>query len=309
MNKGSLLLASCLVVAVGTVGAMLFRGQAQQAMALEKIAALEVRLAANNQQGAQAMANTVYGIRVAVAQNQSQARDVAVLTQSQQLLVRTKSLVDTLHLFQQALRAAAHEDPTGALRHPDAVSGLNSAITPQRLARHLDRYTAFIRPCLPGAPAFTLTGPDGTTWLYPPRVPLAAALASLTRLEAQVRRLATDALNQQAQKVGTHCGFDKIGAMAVAASNTAAPGATYEAQLFLTMAASSLRPVMRVEGKEIEVHPNGWGAVEINVPLPRPGQPDTVRARWHGTVLVKSALGDTAFQVDAPYLVVKQPTQ
>jgi hypothetical protein len=298
----------CAVAAFGGVGVFLYREQAKSTVVLERIVALEACLAANNQQGTQAMANTVYGIRVAVSKYQNQARDVAVLKESQQILSRAKSITDTLHRFQQALRAAVHEAPAGALHHPGASSQPGS-ITPQQLARQLDRYTAFIRPFIPGAPALTQDGFDETPWLYADHAPVAAALARLTRLETLVRRQATDALNNQAQKVGYPCGFDKIGAIAVASSNIVAPGATYEAQLFLTQSATSLRPIMIAEGKDLDVQPDGRGEVKFRVPPLRPGQPDTVRAQWQGIIQVKMGLGDTTFHVTVPYFIVKHPAQ
>jgi len=310
MKRSTLLLALCSVAAFVAAGVLLYRGQAQNAVVLDKIMALEARLATNNQQGVQAMANTVYGINVAVSKNQNQARDVAVLKASQLILGRTKSLTDTLHLFQQALRAAVHEAPAGPLHYPGAASQPGS-ITPQQLARQLDHYTAFIRVFVPEVPALTQPAPLATTWLYTDHAPVAAALASLTRLEAQVRRQATDALNNEAQKVGSGCCmcFDKIGAMAVAASNTVAPGAIYEAQLFLTQAATSLRPKMSAEGKALAVQPNGRGEIDILVPTLRPGQPDTLHAQWRGIVQVQTGQADTTFQVIAPYFIVKQPAQ
>lgn len=311
MKRPNPFLAPFFVGILLVTGVVLRRKQvAQKAVAMERIMALEARLAANNQQGARAMTRTVYGINVAVAKNQNQARDVVVLKESQWILSRTTSIADTLHRFQQALRAAAHEAPAGTLHHPETASQ-PAQITPQQLAWQLDRYTAFIRVYVPEAPPLTQSVPEGTTWLYVDHAPVAAALASLTRLEAQVRRQATDALSHQAQKVGSGCCmcFDKIGAIAVATSNTVAPGDTYRAQLFLTQAASSYRPIMRADGKAIAVPPNGRGEVEIRVPPLRPGQPDTVRAQWKGSIRVKTALGDTTFQVIVPYFIVQHPAQ
>ena len=274
--------------------------------------ALENRLAVNNRQGVQALTSTLSVINEAVAKNLNQRSDVAVLQQSQQITSRTKSIVDTLHIFQLALRAAAHEAAIGALHHPDAGSQ-SVRITPRQLARQLDRYTAFIRNYIPGAPALTQTSPvpEGTTWLYANQSPVAAALASLTRLEAQVRRQAMEALSSQAQKVGNGCDlcFDRIGAMAVAESNTVAPGTEYEAQLFLTSSASGYRLKMSAEGKAIEVQPSGRGLVEIRVPPLRPGQPDTVRAQWQGNIQVQKGLTDTTLRVNAPYFIVKPHAQ
>ncbi|MBO2011143.1 hypothetical protein [Hymenobacter negativus] len=310
MKINNRFLTVCFVAILSGAGVFLHRGQAQNAVILEKIVALEARLAANNQQGAREMANTVYGISVAVSKNQNQVRDVVVLKESQQILSRAKYIVDTLHLFQQALRAAAHETSAGALHRPD-VATQPGQITEEQLTRQLDQYTAFIRIFIPEVPALTQAGPEETTWFYAEHAPIASALASLTRLEAQVRHQTAEALNRQAQKVGSGCCmcFDKIGAIAVAASNTVAPGGNYKAQLFLTQAASSLRPIMSAEGKAIAVQPNGWGLVEIQVPPLQPNQPDTVRAHWRGLIQVRTSTSDTTFQVNVPYSIVKQPAR
>lgn len=289
-------------------GSTLYWGRRQNADIVKTIRTLDASVGANNSLGAHAATGTVRGIGVAVFKNRNQARDVLVLNQSQQVLSRTKSIIDTLHLFQQALRLAAHEKPTGDLHRPDAPAPIWGDRA-QQLALHLDSYSAFVRQFIPWAPPLTRPQPGlaGATWLYFDRTPLVAALASLTRLEATVRRQAADALSQQAQKVGTHCGFDKIGAAAIADANAVAPGAVYKAQLFIAHAATSYQPTMTANGKALVVQPDGSAIVEFRVPPQRPSQPDTVRAWWHGTIKAHTYLADTTWQVNVPYLIIRKP--
>jgi hypothetical protein len=298
-----------LVVLAGLVAAAwaLHQGEVRQEALLHKIEALGARLAAGSAQRAQGNTATLRGLAVAVARNGYHPRDVAVLKQSEQILGRSRSLADTLRQWQRALRAGAHEPASGALQHPQAATPLASARAEQ-LAQALNRYSRFIQAYVPSAPILAppASPRPETTWLYREGAPLAAALSSLTRLEAETHRLAQDALTQQAQKIGSCCiFFDKIGALAVAVSNTVAPGGIYEARLFMTHSASGHIPKMSVEGRPVPVGYDGRGTVEFRVPPLRPGQPDTVRTHWRGLITVRSYPADSTIPLDVPYSIVK----
>lgn len=251
-----------------------YRGQAKQATTLARIAALNARLTTNNTQQTKRNAATMRGIGRSVDKNRNQVRDVMVLTQSQEIIDRCDSLTRWLQQAQQMLRVEANEPRSGALHHPGAATILTPSRA-ARLAQALNGYSDFIRTYVPGTPALApkAAARSGTTWLYPDGAPLAAALVSLTRLQAETRRLATEALQRQAEKVGSGCCmcFNKIGAVAVAASNTVAPGALYEAKLFMAQSATGLRPTMSVDGRPVAVGPDGQGVIEFRVPPLRPG--------------------------------------
>jgi hypothetical protein len=304
VKKTNQLLIFCSAIGLGVAGGTFYFRQKQQAILLQHIAAVETRLAANNRLGAQEAVTIVRSIRKSVYKNQNQAKDVQVLKQSQQILQRTQTITDTLRMLQRQLRAQAGEAPTDALRYPAASTPRAAAVATQ-LARHLDRYTTFIRIYVPEAGPLTQASPAGNDWLFANRTPLAAALARLSGIEVRVRRYAREALNRQAQKVGSYCGFDRIGAMAVASANTVAPGAMYEAQLLLVKGATSYLPEMMANGKVVEAQSNGEGLVEINVPRLQPGQPDTVRAQWRGSITAHTLLTDSTWQLEVPYLIVK----
>lgn len=307
MKTAYQLLALGSFTVLGMSGFLFYRGQAQQAAVLKKIIALEMCLAINNHLVAQEMAQTVRGIRIVVFKNRNQARDMLVLQQSQQILSRSESITDTLRCLKQELRQSVGERPIGPLLQPDTPAPtLGQA---RQLAYHINRFAAFIQQYDPSAPLLTQprTGLSGSTWLYTDHAAIAAALSSLTRLEADVRNHAAEALSGQAQKVGSSCSFDKIVAMAIATSNTVAPGKVYEAQLFVSMAASSYNPNMTANGKQLDVQPDGAGLVEFKVPSSRPNQPDTMRGWWQGTIKARTYRSDTTWHLSVPYFIVRQP--
>ena len=280
------------VTLLGVAGYACYRGQARQAAALARIVALDNQLTANNQSGIKAMHNTVLSIEEAVSKNHNPAADVAVLRQAQAIERRTRSVLDTLHRLRQQWRAGtAH-------------------VAIAQLTRQVDEYITYIHAFVPDAVLLTQPTRQAavTGWLgefYLAAEPTPAALAQLTKLEAQVGQVAAGALAQQAQKVGYNCGFTKIGAFAVPTSETVAPGALYEAQLMLMKAASSLRPTMSADERTLPLDPAGQGLVRRRVPRLRPGQPDTVRAQWHGLVRLRGRTADTVLAVTVPYFIVK----
>ncbi|MBF9140222.1 hypothetical protein [Hymenobacter properus] len=301
MKRQNQLLFTCAAAGLLASGGLWYRQQAaQQAEVLAKLATLETQLEANNRAQTQAMASTVRSIWKWVAKNNNQRRDVAVLEASQLVLRRVQSISDTIRLARQSLLVAGQAAPTVS---PHSIGS-------QQVARQLDRYTAFVQDYVPELPALTQVEPGASDWFNTDKALLAVARARFTRLEVLVRRQAAEVLSRLAQKVGTGCCmcFDRIGAMAVAKSNTVAPGAAYEGQLFLTQSASTDDFRMEANGKPLLVQPDGRGEVRFRVPPLRPGQPDTVRAEWHGIIKAEMGLGDTTFHITVPYFIVKSRT-
>jgi hypothetical protein len=139
-------------------------------------------------------------------------------------------------------------------------------------------------------------------------LPPPAALAILTHLEAQLRRYEAQALQTQAEKMGSNYdGFDRIAPLAVPAAETVAPSGIYEARLFLAQLGHRDRCNMEMtaNGQPL-TQPNGLGMqVQFAVPARRPGQPDTVRAHWRGTIRGLLLPADTVLQLAVPYLIVQ----
>ncbi len=294
MSQLDRLFTGLLVVALASAGWVYYRAQARQAATLVRITALENRLISSNRQGERYAKNTVSSIGVAVRKNGNPARDMAVLQQAKEIQSRTQALLDTLHQLRQAWQTT---DQTELGQLP---------------ARLYD-YVAFIEDFVPDASLLNHASARAEVvgWLGEfdtAREPKPAALALLTKLEAQVRRVEAEALASQAQKVGYPCGFDKISLFARPASETVAPGAAYQAQLMLAQAATIGRTQFSANGREVPIDPaTGQAAVHFKIPATLPGQPDTVRAAWHGRVQLPWAAGDTVLKITVPYLIVKPP--
>lgn len=288
-----------LVSSLGAAGYAYHRGQVRQTAALERISALEGHLAINNQQRAQTAAATVRSIAHYACDNRNPANDLAVLKYSEQILARTQTLVDTLHLVRQQLQ------------RPDGPADLADQLPAQ-----LNRYCAFLNQAQIWVPL--LTQPSAETaasgWFGQFALqagPRAAARAALTKLEAQLRRYEAQALRKQAERVGSRCiRFDPIRPLAVPISKTVTPGAEYQARLFLVQFGYGgyCNVRMTANGAALTEPGDQGMPVVIAVPPAQPGQPDTLRAQWHGRIQTQVYPGDTVLQVAVPYLIVKHPT-
>jgi len=294
MNQRKRQIGWLLVVALlGTAGYAYYRAQVRQTATLARITALDARLMASNQQRARAASQTISSLSETVSKNHNQAHDVAVLQQAQQIQDSTQRLLSKLHQLRQSWQSTTSKPETGAL------------------PAHVDRYIIFIQQFVREMPPLTNSSAQTASvgWLGEfdmATEPQPARLAQLTKLETQVRQVAAQALDSQASKVGSECiCFDKIAAFAVPTSETVAPGTLYEAQLLLMKAASSLRPTMSADEQALPVNAAGQGLVRLRVPRLRPGQPDTVRARWHGLVQLRGHTADTVLEVTVPYFIVK----
>jgi hypothetical protein len=294
MSRPQQLFTGLLVAALAGAGWVYYQAQARQTATLGRITALENRLISSNQQGVRYAKSTVASIGVAVRKNGNPVRDMAVLQQAKEIQSRTQALLDTLHQLRQAWQTTDRTELG-------------------QLPAQLYDYVAFIENFVPDASLLnhTSTRTEAFGWLGEydtTREPKPAALALLTKLEAQVRRVEAEALASQAQKIGYSCGFDKISLFARPASETVAPGAVYQAQLMLAQAASSGRAQFSVNGRELLTDPaTGQAAVHFKIPAACPGQPDTVRAAWHGRVQLTWAAGDTVLEITVPYLIAKPP--
>ncbi|MGI4761625.1 MAG: hypothetical protein ACRYF0_13020 [Janthinobacterium lividum] len=275
------------------------RGQASQNGRLACIGALTGQISVNNEQRAEA--NSATGRRIAhyVCLNHSQPADLAVLNQTQQIQARTQGLVDTVNLLRQQLRSAP------------ASAYLTNALSAQ-----LDRYTAFIQRY--ASETVLLTRPSAATapegWFGQVELielPLPAVRAALGQLEARLRRWEARALQTQAEKMSSNWdGFDTIHVLAVPTTESVAPGGDYQARLFLAQFGHQDLCNMEMTANSVPLtQPSGPGMqVQFAVPARQPGQPDTVRAYWRGTIRGGLFPSDTVLQLDVPYFIVQRPT-
>ncbi|MCC2546226.1 hypothetical protein LJY25_07200 [Hymenobacter sp. BT175] len=327
MIKRSSLFLLVLVLGALAAGYAYYRQHATRAETLTSFAELDARLSHLNQRTAAEASATVGRIRTNVCYNMNQARDVAVLATSEQIQARTQAVRDTIGSIRKRLLASTDNQAGAPLRHLDKSGAVTEYLQPEagtgpvgRLSQQLTDYWKFIKKFAPGIPNLTAPipetpgsrNPDPDKWFgqyYFNDAPVAVALANLSHLEAQVSRFERDALAHQAEKVGfSVIRFTKIGAMAMPESNTVPPGAVYRAKLFMTTSASTceLPRLISANGKAVPVDPFRFGLVELPVSTQRPGDPDTLRARWQGALVIENNGRDTTLRLTVPYLIVKK---
>jgi hypothetical protein len=294
MSRPKRLFTGLLVAALlGAAAAASYWAQARQVATLGRITALENRLIISNEQRARAAKSTVAGVDEEVRKKHSPAADMAVLRQTQQIQDSTEMLLTQLHQRRQAWQA------------PDSEPNIDP------LPGRVERYLSFVRQFVPEAPS--LTKPSAQTaavgWLGEFNMadePRPAALAFLTRLETQIRQIEAEALTNQATKVVFEGVFDKVGAFALSTSENVTPGAIYQGQLLLASTTATSRAQFSANGHELPIAPDfRHAAVQFKIPAARPGQPDTVRAAWHGRIQLPWAASDTVLETTVPYLIVK----
>ena len=272
---------------------------------------------------------TVKGIQAAVVKNQNQARDLAVLKESENIRSKTKDMVAYLRdIRQKLLKVTENTGPEITnLSGEDKVAitmlgGKKNGIAYTGLKPKLNEYSTFIKQYVSDASALALDGKEDKrvtekgqknkdfAELNFENTPVVAALATISQKETEVLKYEAEALSAQAQKVGAKTiVFDKIGAFASAESNTVAAGTKYKAELFLTASASSIHPSMTLNGSSIQVDNTGHGKVEFTA---RPGGFDAsgnAKSSWTGTIRFNQSGRDTTFVVKVPYTITKPVMQ
>ena len=272
---------------------------------------------------------TIKGIQAAVLKNQNQARDKAVLQESEVIRSKTKDMTAYLRgLREKLLKATENTGPEMTnLSGEDKVAitmlgGKNNGLAYTELKPKLNEYSDFIKKYVPSATALALDGKEDSrvteksqktknfAELNFENTPVVAALATISQKETEVLKYEAEALSAQAQKVGAKTiVFDKIGAFASAESNTVAAGTKYKAELFLTASASSISPRMTLNGSSLSVGPDGHGKVEFTA---RPGGFDAsgnAKSSWTGTIRFNQNGRDTTFTVKVPYTITKPVMQ
>jgi len=84
--------------------------------------------------------------------------------------------------------------------------------------------------------------------------PVAAALATLSQKQSEIRRYESEVLNQLAAKVGAkEIKFDKVFAQVSANANTVVAGMEYQAEVFIAATSSGFTPRMSLNGSSVQV--------------------------------------------------------
>ncbi|MGI4870302.1 MAG: hypothetical protein ACRYFX_03880 [Janthinobacterium lividum] len=290
-----------LAVGLGLAGYAGYRAQARRAAVLGRITALDACLAASNERRARAANSILKGIsRVVCRCGHPSPADSTVLAEAQQIRARTQAVLDTLQRARRQLQATGY------------------SVAAQRLPAQFTWYGAYLLRFAPDAPILAhpsaRLADSGWLWQFDvQQEPKPAALALLTRLETQIRQGEIMALEQQAAREGYGCCdlcFDVIRPVAVPVSATVAPGGDYQARLFFALQhpRSFCSADLFANGRLLTQTGRQGRLVSFTVPAARPGQPDTVRAEWQGTIRFSSGLADTVLNVSVPYLIVKPPT-
>ncbi|GAA4378458.1 hypothetical protein GCM10023186_15020 [Hymenobacter koreensis] len=272
---------------------------------------------------------TVKSIQAQVAKNQNQKQDLAVLEQSKQVRERTKSMISYLRGVRDELLVKT-ENVKGSNVYKNVSAEDKVAMymlggkkngEAYKMKDELNKYSDYIKGFAPDAKPLAIEPKDDPSVTKDQKnknfaelnfenTPVVAALAVLSQKEAEVLKYEADALAKLSEKVGAKTiVFDKIGAFASAESNTVAAGTKYKAELFLTASASSITPVMTLNGSPLKVGPDGRGKIEFTA---TPGAFDAAgnaKKTWTGTVRIRNAGRDTTFKVTVPYVVSKPVMQ
>ena len=301
-------------VVLSATGWLYHRGQLRQQATLRQLAITEKRVAANNEIANQEAHSIIHGIQFSTLQNEKQTRDIVVMRDAERIGHRTQTLTDTLRTLRRQLEAT-----TNITKRTNVAS--TTLLTDKKLVKAVERYLAFIQKFSPHA-SLTPTSfsdlvdkVDGVTEELTNGLPLGVELAIYTQLEAQLHLLSRMVLIQEAVQVPSCCFcFTRTRLLSVPASDTVAPEAIYNAQLFLGQAANDLDvtdiTATLADGRIVQAQLDGpqQGAIEFQVPAAQANQPDTVRAQWQGMIKVHSYPHDTVWQLTVPYFIVKTAT-
>jgi gliding motility-associated protein GldM len=296
---------------------------------LLKFKFLDDSLLGVNEKVDKANAGQIESIQAQVKKNQSQKQDLAVLEQSKEVRERTKAMVAYLRDVRDKLVAKTenvkgkneYKNMSAEDKVAELMLGGNKNGIAYPLKTELNKYSDYIKAYVPDAKTLALDAKDdpGVTEkeqksknfaeLNFENTPLVAALAVLSQKEAEVLEYEADALSRLAEKVGAKTiVFDKISAFASAESNTVAAGTKYKADLFLTASASSLTPVMTLNGSPLKVT-DGKGKIEFTATPGAFNAEGVAKKTWSGTVRIRNAGRDTTFKVTVPYMVTKPVMQ
>ncbi|MEJ2005726.1 MAG: GldM family protein, partial [Cyclobacteriaceae bacterium] len=141
--------------------------------------------------------------------------------------------------------------------------------------------------------------------------PMVAGMASISQLETQVLEYESDALGLIAEEVGAKdVEFTTIVPLIRPKSNVVAAGAKFEAELFITAAASGANPVFKYDGKAAEKATNEFGIEYGKVEFAATAgkyDPKTLLAEKSFNATIE--LNDTTFTIPHTYYVAKPVIQ
>jgi len=133
--------------------------------------------------------------------------------------------------------------------------------------------------------------------------PMAAGLASISQLQAEVINYETDALTDLAEQVGAQdISFDQITVMVRPESKIVAAGAKYKADMFIAASSSAINPEMYVDEKPVPVE-GQFGKVEFTATGGNYDNNGFIQKSFKAAIQLPNV--DTPFVENIEYTVVK----
>ncbi|UII22042.1 type IX secretion system protein PorM/GldM [Fulvivirga ligni] len=146
---------------------------------------------------------------------------------------------------------------------------------------------------------------------YFAETPTAAGMATISQLETELLGYEARALEDLAEQVGAKdIEFDKVVPLIRPTSNIVASGADFEADLFITAAASGMNPSFKYNGKEVpsETNENGIKYGKIKFPAKASSyDPKTLMSEQKFKAEI--SLNDSTYEINHTYYVVKPVIQ
>lgn len=142
------------------------------------------------------------------------------------------------------------------------------------------------------------------------QTPMCASMAVMSMMESEVLKYESDALSLLAAKLGADkINFDQVFAMYRADSRVVAAGTKYMAEVFLAASSSALKPVVKVDGRLLQVDKDGRGKLEFVATGGAYDKDGLAKKTWSGAVTFKNRGKDTTFMVKGEYMVAKPVIQ
>jgi len=302
---------------------------------MEKFKFLDDSLQAANDRAELFNEKTAQNIEKTVAENGNKAADLVILEKARAVRKEAKEIKDFIDKLREEIiqKTGGYEDPNdktsmyrGAKDQSFVEDLMVGAKRGEQLKKEVNAFCEDLRK-ITGKPQdfpdLALDAKDD------PRIsaksehkvksfsevnfahtPMVAAMAVLSDLEASVLKHEAKALEMLASEVGaSEIKFDNIFAMYRADSRVVAAGTKYSAELFLAASSSTLKPKIKVDGREIPVDKDGKGKLEFTATGGVYDSEGNCKKTWTGQITIKHKGKDTTFTVKGEYVVAKPVIQ
>ncbi|SDL75798.1 gliding motility-associated protein GldM [Catalinimonas alkaloidigena] len=286
----------------------------------------------------------ISGIEQAVTQRDNQPKEVKILETAKDLRSRSKTLIEEMEGIKAELITMTGGEATEGVgyngaKNEDEVAQL--MIGPgdtkkgkaYELKSKLNQYTEFLNGLvqqhnLRGIQAFSPLALDAKedpitkkdkeqkskdfAQLNFESTPMVAALAVLTDKQSKVATYEATVLNALAAEVGaTDIKLGQLIPMARAESRVVAAGTKYRAEMFISGVMRGANPVMRYEGKPLEVDSRGVGVIEFTAAGGNYDADDKLEKTWTAEIVAPDPVTgkDSVYKLTEKYIVAKPVMQ